>query len=72
MAPLSVQEEIDRVAPYGQRLQDLLDGDELELSGGRDALLIVRWNLLLDYHVASCSHRDHVHRTLITRLVERD
>lgn len=49
---MNVQEEIDRVARYGQRLQDLLDGKELELSGDRDALLIAHWNLLLDYHVA--------------------
>jgi hypothetical protein len=60
---MSVQEEIDRVARYGQRLQDLLDGEELELSGDRDALLIAHWILLLDYHVASCSHRFHVHRS---------
>ena len=49
---MNVPEEIARVARYGQQLQDLLDGKELELSGDRDALLIAYWNLLLDYHVA--------------------
>jgi hypothetical protein len=47
-----VPEEIARVARYGQQLQDLLDGKELELSGDHDALLIAHWNLLLDYHPA--------------------